>query len=324
MLLDEAIESLLLATEANGRSPQTVEGYRRKLKPLQAFLGNVPVEKITVNDLRRYIVHLKERSTRWADHPKHQEREGGLSPFTVASYCRALRRLFNWLQEEGIIQINPAQKIKFPQPKCDKPKSISLEDMLALLETTNGGDIANLRDRAIILFLADTGCRVGGLCGLRIQDVNFEEKEATVREKGDKTRMVPLSQPTADALKDWLSVRPAGHGPWLFVSLGNKAQGRLSPNGVRQMLRRRAKIAGIAGPSNPHAFRHAFGREYLLGGGDLATLSELMGHSDIRVTKESYGIFTFQELKEKHERHSPIARLLGRRNQDGNGSNMHS
>jgi integrase/recombinase XerD len=309
--LDEAIESLLLATEANGRSPQTVEGYRRKLKPLQTFLGNVPVEEITVNDLRRYIVHLKERSTRWADHPKHQEREGGLSPFTVASYYRALRRLFNWLQEEGILQINPMRRIKIPQLKRDEPKGIAMKNLLALLETTNGGNTADLRDRAIILFLADTGCRIAGLCGLRVQDVDFEEKLATVREKGSKARLVPFTQTTADALKAWLSVRPAEHGPWLFVSLGNKAQGRLSPNGVRQMLRRRAKIAGITGPVNPHAFRHTFAREFLLSGGDLATLSDLLGHSSVEVTKSFYALFTLQELREKHERHSPIARLGG-------------
>ena len=72
------------------------------------------------------------------------------------------------------------------------------------------------------------------------------------------------------------------------------------------MLRRRAKRAGVEGPFNPHSFRHAFARHFLMSGGDLGTLADLMGHSSVEVTKNSYAIFTERELKEKHRRHSPI------------------
>lgn len=311
MLLTEAIERLLIATRADGRSPGTVEAYRRKLKPLVDFLGDVSVEAITTDDLRRYIAHLMDQSTRWADHPKHKERVGGLSPFTIAGHIRAVKRLFNWLEAEGVIAGNPARRIKTPHPKRREPKAIDLQDFLALLATTEGGGVADRRDRAILLFLTDTGCRVGGLCNLRVQDVNFKAGLATVTEKGSKARLVPFTRPTAVALAAWLEVRPQDQGAWLFVSLGNKTRGKLSPNGVAQMLRRRARLAGVEGRINPHAFRHAFAREFLLNGGDLASLADLLGHSSIEVTKASYAIFTIQELQEKHRRHSPVARLFG-------------
>jgi hypothetical protein len=77
------------------------------------------------------------------------------------------------------------------------------------------------------------------------------------------------------------------------------------------MLKRRAKRAGVQGRVNPHAFRHAFAREHIKNGGDLATLSQLMGHASVEITKANYAIFTMQELQEKHRRHSPVMRLLG-------------
>lgn len=311
MLLTEAIEALLISTRANGRSIETVKDYRRKLRQLVAFLGDVPIEEITTNDIRRYIVYLEDRPTRWSDHPKRCEKEGGLSPFTIADHVRAVKRLFNWLEAEGVIEINPTRRIKTHKPKRQKPKGVDLQDFMALLATTEGGSVADLRDRAILLFLADTACRVGGLCGLRVRDLNLEVGLAELTEKGDKTRLVLFNPPTTEALKAWLEVRPQDRGPWVFVSLGNKASGGLSPNGVALMLRRRARRAGVTGPVNPHAFRHAFARAFLMDGGDLATLADLLGHSSVKVTKESYAIFTIRELKEKHRRHSPVARLLG-------------
>lgn len=319
MLLEEAIQMLLIATQVEGRSPHTVEWYRRRLTPLVNFLGNVPVEQITAHDLRQYIAHLQGQKTRWSNHPKHKEREGGLSPETVSGHYRALRRLFNWLVEEEILQTNPMRKIRAPKPKQHEPKSISEKDLRALLETTKAGKPSDLRDRAIILFLADTGCRVAGLCGLRVEDIDLEQGLALVREKGNKAREVLFNPPTAEALKAWLKVRPQEYGPWLFVSLGNKAKGCLSTTGVRQMLRRRAKQAGIKGRISPHIFRHTFAREFLLNGGDLAILSQLLGHSSVTVTKSSYALFDVQELKEKHKLYSPIARLF---NEENGGENQ--
>jgi len=74
------------------------------------------------------------------------------------------------------------------------------------------------------------------------------------------------------------------------------------------MLQRRAEQAGIEGAVNPHGFRHGFAKHYLLSGGDLGTLADILGHSSVEVTKTYYGIFTIQELQEKHRRHSPIAK----------------
>jgi len=309
MQLTAAIEALLLSSRADGRSQETIKGYRRKLRQFLAFFGDVPIEEITVNDVRRYIAHLWDRTTRWADHPKRKEQKGGLSPYTVASHVRAIKRLFNFLEAEGIIEVNPTRRIKTPDPRQREPKAIALQDFLALLAVTEGQSVLDRRDRAIILLLADTGIRVGGLVGLRVQDVDLERGLVTVTEKGNRTRLVPFTKPTSEALRAWLEVHP--QSPWLFISLGSRAKGALSPNGVAQMLRRRAEQAGVEGRVNPHSFRHALAREWLMNNGDLASLSALLGHSSLEVTRQSYAIFTISELQKKHARHSPVARLLG-------------
>jgi len=170
-----------------------------------------------------------------------------------------------------------------------------------------GDTLADVRDTAIILFLLDTGCRAGGLCGLRVDDLRLEAGLALVYEKGGKSRYVMFNPQTAEALRAWLAVRPEG-GEAVFVSLKRKTA--LTPSGVWQMLQRRAERAGVEGASNTHAFRHSFAKNYLLSGGDLGTLADILGHSSVEVTKAYYGVFTLQELQEKHRRHSPIRKVL--------------
>ncbi len=320
MKLSEAIEALIIATKANGRSVQTVNGYARKLKPLVTFLGDADIAAITVEDLRRFIVALRDQETLWGDHPKLQARDGKLSPFTVAGHVRALKRLFNFLESEGKLDGNPARAIKTPTPHVSQPKSIDMRDLLALLQTTEDGGLADLRDRAAILMLADTGCRVRGLCGLRLEDIDLARGVALVTEKGEKPRAVCFTDITGAALQAWLEARPGDKGPFVFVSLGPKCAGGFSTGAVGEMLKRRARKAGIEGRVNPHSFRHGFAREFLLNGGDMASLCDLMGHSSIEVTKAFYAVFTMDELRAKHRRYSPVTNILGGQKNDGHNS----
>ena len=170
--------------------------------------------------------------------------------------------------------------------------------------------MADLRDRAVILFLMDTGCRVGGLCGLRLSDLDLDRGLAVVTEKGRRTRYVMFTPTTREALRAWLEVRP-DKGSGVFVGLGNKSNGALTPNGVATMLSRRSKKAECTGPTNAHAFRHGFARHFLLNGGDIGPLADILGHESVETTKRFYGIFTLGELQTMHEKFSPVADMFG-------------
>lgn len=309
MRLSEAIEALAIATISDGRSLRTVGDYRQKLGTLLAFLGDVPIDQIAAADLRRWIVELRMRGRRWLDHPHRPPTEGGLSQASVAGYVRAAKRLFSFLHEEELIAANPARRIKGSKPKRGEPKGISREDLRLLLRATAGDTPNQIRNHALIMFLADTGCRVGGLVGLRITDLDLDARTALIVEKGGKPRRIFFSDLTAAALQRWLAIRPAAATDHVWIKLGRSHGEVMTTQAVREMLRRLKASAGVTGPCNPHAFRHGFAREYLLSGGDMGTLADILGHADIATTWQSYAIFRTAELAEKHARHSPIARL---------------
>jgi site-specific recombinase XerD len=300
MRLSEAIDELAIATRAEGRSPRTVKAYREKLSHLTRFLGDPPIEAITVHDLRRFLA---------------AQRDKGLSEFTIKSRVRAFKRLWNFCEEEGIITENPARRIKTPQPKREIPKGVERADFVALLKTTEAGNVLDLRDRAIILFLADTGCRCGGLCGLQLGSLDLEARRALVAEKRGKPRFVFFQESTARVLRDWIKVRPKDKGPWVFVGLTPKGK-QMNAHSVGKMLKRRGKQAGCSGPVNAHSFRHGFARSYLTNGGDLGTLSKILGHSSVAVTVEYYAVFNADELQRQHDKYSPIKKLGGGENGD--------
>jgi site-specific recombinase XerD len=309
MKISEAIEELVVATRAAGYSEQTADFYVRKLKPLVAYLEDMPVEQVTTSDLRRFVAHLRARETRWDDHPNKRQRAGGLSEATLAGIVRAVRRLFAFLLEEKVIADNPAARLKQPKPRRGEPKAASMEDLLKLLDASEGDDPVSVRNRAMLLVLADTACRVGGLVGMRLADLNLDAGQVYLHEKGNKGRYAFVTPMTVEALQTWLALRPPGSSPYLWSSLGSGGGEHLSTQGVREVFRRMKAKVGVTGPINPHAWRHAFAREYLKNGGDLASLADYMGHADVTVTHASYAIFRTEELKTKHARHSPLAHL---------------
>lgn len=290
-----------------------MKSYREKLGHLVRFLGDVDAGNITAHDLRRWVADMRDRPTIYADHPTHQEQARPLSPFTVNTRTKAMRRLFRWLALEGVLEFDPSERIDARKPKREAPKGISEADIVALLAAC-GDDLVGRRDRAAILFLLDSGCRAGGLCGALVEDLDLEAGRALVHEKGQKERYVMFLEATRRALADWLEIKPQGE----HVFTGLRGKGELSPNGLWQALNRRARKAGIEGPVSVHNFRHTFARHYLLNGGDLGTLAQILGHTDVRTTIEYYAIYTVNELQEKHRQHSPVAKLFGGEYNDSN------
>ncbi|HNR84659.1 tyrosine-type recombinase/integrase, partial [Ottowia sp.] len=297
-----------------GRSERTAGDYRQKLHALLAFLGDRDVTAVTVHDLRRYVADMRSRETRYAGHAYKTETTGGLAPASLATRIRAVKRLFNWLASEGAIEANPAHGIKMPKPpRGRQPKAISEHDLRRMIEAAR----ADARDLALVLFLADTGCRRGGLVGLRLGDLEIDHGRAWVTEKGDKRRAVFLSPATIAALRVWLAVRPAvAHDRlWLSHSTGEPLTG----DGVAQLLARLGKRAGCTGPHGAHSFRHGFARQWIMAGGDMGTLADVMGHAEVSTTWAAYAVFTQSELQARHARFSPISKLDGEHEHGYNG-----
>ncbi len=311
MYLYDAIEKLLHASAAAGLSEATIVSYQKHLVPLKGFFGNVEVETLSTDDLRAYVRHLQTQKQQFVGHRYRQTVQKPLSRHTVNAHLRACRRLFNFLHQEYGLEENPAARIRIARPRHREIKALSNDALQAMLAVTEGQqDALNLRDRAVLLCLADTGCRRGGLAGLTRGQLSLVEQHAQVMEKGGRARRIFFGRETALALQAWLAVRPECGYDELFVTL---TPGRINPlgaEGISRICKRVKKLAQVVGPASPHAFRHRFAREFLRKGGDIGVLAQLMGHTDISVTLAHYAQFVPDELQVFHRRFSSLSDLL--------------
>jgi len=296
---------------ADGKAKTTLRWYQQRLQRLLRFFGDIPLKDITTADLRRFQVHLRENGRLFENHRYHATIQGSLSPATLASYVRAIKALYNWLERNEYITTdeNVALRLKKPRIPKQAPKEASNQDVKRLLAAVSEGrksDFLAKRDYAIVLFLVDTGCRNAGLVNLRLSDLFLDDRRALVTEKGSKSRFVFFSEATAAALREWVTVRPDNGSDRVFLS----ERGTLTATGVNQLLAKAKKRSGITGRVNPHSFRHRFAKNHLLKGGDLASLADMMGHYDVSVTKNSYSVFLTSELQRKHDQYSPLEDIL--------------
>jgi len=212
-LLSELIESFF--EDQHGLiSSNTVQRYRTTTTDLLYHLGDQPLAAVTLGDLARWRKRLFDRN---------------LARPTIESYIRVIRRLFNWMQEQRIIteDENIAKRLKKPNLERGEPKAATVEDIQTVLEALSFNQRWGLepmasvaRDRAIILFLVDTGCRVGGLCSITNDRLDLADYRAIVHEKGKggrKPRLAFFSEATQAALKDWLHYHPT----WLEKGPGH-------------------------------------------------------------------------------------------------------
>lgn len=281
-----------LAAQAGEVSESTRRWYRQRLEQFSAFVGPVEVSKVTAATVRAYRARLVEAE---------------LSVHTIHGHQRAVRRLFSWLAAEGLVERNVARDVPLVRLPPQAPKALTDDDLGRILARLPSEDV---RDRAIVLLLVDTGCRVGGLCSLTVDAVDLDCRSAMVVEKGQRGRRIYFTEMTAEALRLYVAVRPESATDALFLARGGHA---LTTNGVRLMLERLGERAGVKGRCNAHSFRHAFARSFLRNGGNLAALGRIMGHAPgSAVTARYYAVWDDRELQEYHERFSPLARLNGR------------
>lgn len=294
-MLSDEIDRYLLSL-VTVRSPQTVSWYRKRLQPLRTLTQNI--SSISLSDLQSIYAQLATRSERWANHPSVRASEpGGLSPATLRGYCRAWRAFFNWLVDSGAIVCSPAAKLKLPALPAQPPKAVTRSDMELIIEAAR---LSSERDYAILCILADSACRVSGLCSITLDNIDLDHGQAIVVEKR-QTRFLLFSPRTVAAIRDYLSCRPLVVSRALFIS---KRHAAITPNGVYQLLDRLAGVAQVTGRHNPHSFRHGWARAALAAGADISDVAHLLGHRDVQTTYQFYGRWDAAELHALHDRYT--------------------
>lgn len=293
MLLSQAINQYEQHLRAKRRSPKTLGWYREQ------FAAYIQWRAAQVIPPQDEIPSAELIDTFLAD-----QHAAGLSPSTVHARFRALRALLRFLERRRHMthEQNPIHVVEAPTiPKVVR-RHVTIDDLDALLSAITGQTWLDHRDRVILLILFFSGLRVGELCGLEVADVDTVSLEITIhRGKGDKARVVPCAPELRPPLAAYLFTRPNHQEALLLKSDGyGGAAGALRPEGVRQMLIRRCKHAGIS-IFNPHAFRHGFAMWLLNSGARATTVATAMGHSDSNITLSIYAHTTVSTVRREYD-----------------------
>jgi site-specific recombinase XerD len=224
---------------------------------------------------------------------------------SIARKAAALRRYFGWLRRTGAIPTDPSARLTAPRGDARLPHVLREAELDTLLTPPSADDPVGLRDAAVLELLYGSGLRVGELCGLRLIDLDLQRSMVTVWGKGAKQRQVPMSEPSAEAVRVWLAhgraaLVVAGVSPDDAVFLNRRGR-QLSPRDTRRILDRRA-----ANPTHPHALRHTFATHLLDGGADLRAVQELLGHADLATT-QLYTHVSKERLRSVYEATHPRA-----------------
>lgn len=247
------------------RSPRTQEAYARDLAMFAKWFG-APMVGATRQDINRYTLHLIT--------------EKKYKVVTTRRCLATIRTFFNYLRREEIREGNPALDVELPRPEQRKPKVLRVGEVVSMLGVRRNGQHA-VRDRAIMELLYGSGLRRAELAGLTLDDVDFPQRTAILTGKGNKRRMVPLTEASVIAMQTYLHVRPASDDRAFFLS------NRLAAMGLRQVWKSVKDCAIAAGVprASTHAMRHSFATHFIEGGGDISSLQRFLGHANIATTQ---------------------------------------
>lgn len=287
------LDAFLVDRKAQNLAAGTLDFYRAKFRLFMKFCDAqsiTRISQITPGIIREYLLWIAQTHNPGGQHQCY----------------RSLKTFLLWweLETEPEGWRNPIRKVKAPRMGIEPLEPVDLKDVSSILSTCDK-TLFGIRDTAIILVLLDTGARAAELCSMDLSDFNPVTGEILIRRgKGHKPRTVFLGQKSRRAVRKYLKIR-RDNDPSLWVA---KRGERLTYWGLHEIIRRRAKLAGIENPGI-HAFRRAFAINMLRNGVDIYSLQKLMGHADLQVLRR-YLAQTNDDLKEAHAKGSPVDKFL--------------
>lgn len=291
------------ALRLQGRSEDTIRFYGQAYRELEDFLGPEhpglkDVERITRTDFYELMGRMQER---------------GHAPGGIHATMRGLRAIFNWAFEEDMIEKNPVQKVKMPSVPRKLQQAVQPDVARKVLALTEEDGKYKTRNRAIVTVMYDTGLRLSEVAALELTDIDLKDGVITVQSgKGGHMRRVPVGNEVIKTLSKYIRIRkpkiPGEQRLWL-----GRTGEPLTKWGIILILDEYAERLGIDRSGiAPHAWRRGFAVEFLRNGGELFALQQILGHTNLEMTRK-YVNYLPGDLKKNHTVVSPMDRLHNKR-----------
>ncbi len=296
-LLRESISRYLAELERRGASKHTLRNYASDLEQFATYFEpaeeSAPtVEQLDLPLLREWLASLYDQ---------------GLTAVSVRRKLAAVRAMFKFLRQEGMLETNAAARLRTPKTKQRLPDVMSEEKTNNLLDAVEAGETVEKpsreRDIAFLELLYGCGIRVGELVGIDQEDLDLRTGWLRVRGKGNKEREVPVGGRAAAAVERYLECRRPSNEQALFL---NSRGGRLSDRQVRRLVKLYASLITGDSTVHPHSFRHAYATHLLSDGADLRAIQELLGHARLSTTQK-YTQVSLKDLQAVYDRAHPKA-----------------
>ena len=278
------------------RSQKTINNYDHYLTRLVDFAGDIDINEITPELIRKYRLWLNRLGTSHSDE---------LEKSTQNYHLIAIRSFLKYCAKRDLNSM-PAEKIDLARVTRKQVTFLTPEEINNMLAKLDTSKISGLRDRAILELLFSSGLRVSELVGLNKDHINLIRREFMVRGKGQKDRPIYISEDAAYWINKYLE-RRTDNDPALFLRYsGTKKTDtsgnflRLTQRSVQSMVAKTALLAGITKHVSPHTMRHSFATDLLMNGADIRSVQSLLGHSNISTT-QVYTHVTDAHLKKVHE-----------------------
>src|SRR5207302_7148229 len=295
-IVERATDDFLRHLRERNASAHTLKAYTGDLDVFAAYIGSRGWKKIDHIAIRGFLSHLYDK---------------GLSKTSVARALAAVRSLYRWLAQEGVVEQNPAKLVSTPKLPKKLPRVPTIEEMNSMLDGKMP-EVAAFpdRDRLLLELLYGCGIRNSELAGINVDDIRVSNEAILIRGKGKKERYVPFGDSAKVALAAYLPVRQQlllklkRNIPALLV---NQRGGRLTTRSIGRIVKNIAVAKGLSPDVHPHTLRHAFGTHMLEEGADLRAIQEMLGHERLSTTQR-YTQLSMKHVLQVYDRTHPRAK----------------
>ncbi len=313
--LERLVRHFEVHNRTEGKSPRTLEWYARVLSHFEKYLKgcshSLMLGDLSLDVARGFVLHLQTRN-KWEGHPLIRSSDDRLAATSVQNYVRGLRAFFSWLHKDGYTEEHLLAHLKPPKAPHKVVEILTDDEIRRILACLDPDTTTGCRNMAIIITFLDSGLRLTELTGLRLADAHIDEGYLKVMGKGAKERIVPIG-----SLAQKILLRHVFHfrqeplrddQDYLFLTLEGKP---MSANAVNLIFVRLAERSGVK-RLHAHLCRHTFATNYLLNGGNVFFLQQILGHTTLEMVRR-YVTTASDQIVMQHGRFSPMDRMQVRR-----------